>query len=74
MLLLRRPPAHRTSFATELEIDIDPTSGDFGNKSSVLIAVNKTANPVGKYTGIPSILPIPAIAPIRYARALATSR
>ena len=37
-------------FVTELEIDIDPTSGDFGNKSSVLIAVSKTANPVGKYT------------------------
>jgi hypothetical protein len=36
-------------FVTELEIDTDPTTGAFGNKSSALIAVSKTSNPVGQY-------------------------
>lgn len=36
-------------FITELEIDTDPATGDFGTHSSVLIAVSKGSNPVGEY-------------------------
>jgi hypothetical protein len=34
-------------YLTLLEIDIDPETGDFGDHSSVLIAVSKTADPTG---------------------------
>jgi hypothetical protein len=36
-------------FVTELEIDVDPVTGLFGNHSSVLVAVSKTSSPTGKY-------------------------
>lgn len=36
-------------FVTELEIDVDLATGNLANHSSVVIAVSKTASPVGKY-------------------------
>ena len=36
-------------YVTTLEIDIDPISGNFANRSSVLIAVSATADPTGNY-------------------------
>lgn len=39
----------RRWFVTELEIDTDPTTGNFLGKSSELIAVSQTSNPFGAY-------------------------
>jgi hypothetical protein len=36
-------------FVTELEIDVDPVTGQDGNHSSVLVAVSKTSSPTGAY-------------------------
>ncbi len=42
--------ATRRWFVTELEIDTDPATGNFGNRSSVMIAVSKTSDPTGSYS------------------------
>jgi hypothetical protein len=39
----------RRWFVTETELDTDPTTGNFTNHSSILIAVSKSSNPVGGY-------------------------
>lgn len=36
-------------FVTILEVDVDPATGDFLNRSSVRIAVSKTSDPAGEY-------------------------
>lgn len=37
-------------FVTELEFDVDPVTGAFGNRASQLIAVSQTADPTGAYS------------------------
>jgi hypothetical protein len=43
-------PGTRRWFATILEIDLDPSTGAFGNHSSTFIAVSDTSNPIGSYS------------------------
>jgi hypothetical protein len=40
----------RRWFATILEIDVDPSTGAFGKRSSVFVAVSDTSNPIGSYS------------------------
>ena len=42
-------PGTRRWLVTELEIDIDPVTGNFGTHSAILIAVSKSSNPVDGY-------------------------
>jgi hypothetical protein len=43
-------PGSQRWFVTILEIDVDPSTGAFGNHSSVLVAVSHTSNPIGSYS------------------------
>jgi hypothetical protein len=42
-------PGTRRWFVTELEIDVDPSTGNLTNHSSALIAVSETSDPTGAY-------------------------
>jgi len=42
-------PETRRWLVTEVELDVDPVTGNFGTHSAILIAVSKSSNPVGGY-------------------------